>query len=170
MLFQVCIGNDLFLILIRIIVIWTLLLFTIKNVTNKNLVKTADIINNDYLRCGENININDIFNKWAAKKDDNKLVIGNSIRILYLLEFYTCIKELRETTYSMLEKCQNIGRVDLTWQQLTQLRKDLQNFSLVSFDKWKADLHTTTTWRKKWYQTQEILSMAKILTRWICRH
>ena len=49
----------------------------------------------------------------------------------------------------MLEKCQNIGRVDLTWQQLTQLRKDLQNFSLVSFDKWKADLHTTTTWRKK---------------------
>ena len=170
MLFQVCIGNDLFLILIRIIVIWTLLLFTIKNVTNKNLVKIADITNNDYLRCGENININDIFNKWAAKKDDNKLVIGNSIRILYLIEFYTCIKELRETTYSMLEKCQNIGRVDLTWQQLTQLRKDLQNFSLVSFDKCKADLHTTTTWWKKWYQTQEILSMAKILTRWICRH
>ena len=113
------------------------------------MVKIADITNNDYLRCGENININDIFNKWAAKKDDNKLVIGNSIRILYLIEFYTCIKELRETTYSMLENCQNIGRVDLTWQQLTQLRKDLQNFSLVSFDKWKADLHTTTTWRKK---------------------
>ena len=86
------------------------------------MVKIADIINNDYLRCGENININDIFNKWAAKKDDNKLVIGNSIRILYLLEFYTCIKELRETTYSMLEKCQNIGN---SWHSLERIYKIL---------------------------------------------
>ena len=48
----------------------------------------------------------------------------------------------------MLEKCPNIGRVDLTLQQLTQLRKDLENFSLVSFDRWRADFHKTTTWRK----------------------
>ena len=30
------------------------------------------------------------------------------------IEFYICIKELRGTANSMLEKCQNIGRVDLT--------------------------------------------------------
>ena len=34
----------------------------------------------------------------------------------------------------MLEKCQNIGRIDLTSEQLTQLRKDLKNFSLVLFE------------------------------------
>ena len=34
----------------------------------------------------------------------------------------------------MLEKCQNMGRVDLMSQQLTQLRKDFKNFSLVLFD------------------------------------
>ena len=34
----------------------------------------------------------------------------------------------------MLEKSQNIGRVDLMSPQLTRLRKDLKNFSLVSFD------------------------------------
>ena len=70
----------------------------------------------------------------------------------------------------MLEKYQNIGRVDLTLQQLTQLRKDLENFSLVSFDRWRADFHKTTTWRKKQHQTQQTLSMARVLTRWICRH
>ena len=139
-----------------------------------------NIINDWY---GKNININDIFNKWSAKTDNNKLVIGNLFdyqklnldeRILIPfvqfnnglficsgIEFYTCIKELRETTNSMLEKCQNIGRVDLTLQQLTQLRKDFKNFSLVLFDWWTADLHTTTTWQKndikhkKYYQRQE---------------
>ena len=61
----------------------------------------------------------------------------------------------------MLEKCQNIGRIDLTSEQLTQLRKDLKNFSLVLFDWWRADLHTTTTWPKndikhnKYYQWPE---------------
>ena len=49
-------------------------------------------------------------------------------------EFYTCIKELSPMNNSMLEKCQNMGTVDLTSQQLTQLRKDFKNFSLVSFD------------------------------------
>ena len=34
-------------------------------------------INNDYLRYGKNININDIFNEWAAKTDTNKLVVVN---------------------------------------------------------------------------------------------
>ena len=48
----------------------------------------------------------------------------------------------------MLEKSQNIGRVDLMSLQLTRLRKDLKNFSLVSFDWWRANLHTTTTWQK----------------------
>ena len=48
----------------------------------------------------------------------------------------------------MSGKCQNIGRADLTWPQLTQIRKDLKNFSLVSFDRWRVDLHTTTTWQK----------------------
>ena len=88
---------------------------------------------------------------------NNRLFIHNSI------EFYTCIKELRGTTNSMLEKCQNIGRVDLTLQQLTQLRKDFKNFNLVLFDQWRADLYTTTTWRKtdikhsKYYQSPEYL-------------
>ena len=34
----------------------------------------------------------------------------------------------------MLEKCKNIERVDLTSQQLTVLREDLKNLSLVSFN------------------------------------
>ena len=46
----------------------------------------------------------------------------------------------------MLEKCQNMLRVDLTSQQLTQLRKDLRNFGSVSCDRWRANFHTTTTW------------------------
>ena len=147
-------------------VIRTLFLFTIKN---EVFVKIANIINNDYLRYGKNININDIFNEWAAKTGNNKLVIGNLFdyqklnldeKILMLLvqfnngvfifssiEFYTCIKKLRGTTNSMLEKCQNIGRVDLTLQQLTQLRKDLKIFSLVSINRWRADLHKTKTWQ-----------------------
>ena len=61
----------------------------------------------------------------------------------------------------MLEKYQNIGRVDFTSQQLTQLRKDFKNFSLVLFDQWRANLYTTATWRKhdikhnKYYQWPE---------------
>ena len=55
-------------------VIRTLFLFTIKN---EVFVKIANIINNDYLRYGKNININDIFNECAAKTGNNKLVIGN---------------------------------------------------------------------------------------------
>ena len=121
------------------------------------------------LRHGKNININDTFNKWAAETD-NKLVIGNLFdyqklnldeKILIPLtqfnnrlficsgiKFYTCIKELRGTTNSILEKCQNIRMVDLTSQQLTQPRKDLKNFSLVLFHRWRADFHTSTTWQK----------------------
>ena len=49
---------------------------------------------------------------------------NNGLFICSGIEFYTCIKELRGTTNSMLEKCQNIGRVGLKSQQLTQLRKD----------------------------------------------
>ena len=37
-------------------------------------------------------------------------------------------------TNSILEKCQNMGRLDLTSQQLTKLRKDFKYFSLVLFD------------------------------------
>ena len=48
-----------------------------KFLTNEIFVKIANIINDYYLRYGKNININDIFNKWAAKTDNNKLVIGN---------------------------------------------------------------------------------------------
>ena len=48
-----------------------------KFLTNEIFVKIANIINDDYLRCGKNIVINDTFNKWSAKKDNNKLVIGN---------------------------------------------------------------------------------------------
>ena len=143
-----------------------------KFLTNKVFVKIANIIiNDDYLKYGKNMNLDDIFNKWAAKTDNNKLVIGNLVNYQKLnlgkknlmslvqfnnrlficsgIEFYTCIKELRETTNSMLEKCQNIGRVDLASQQLTQLRKNFKNFSLVSLDRLRADLHTTTTWQKK---------------------
>ena len=72
---------------------------------------------------------------------------NNGLFICSGIEFYVYIKELRGTTDSMSEKCQNIGRVDLTSQQLTQLRKDLKHFSLVSLDRWRADFHTTTTWR-----------------------
>ena len=86
---------------------------------------------------------------------------NNRLFIWSCIQFYTCIKELSGMTNSMLEKCKNIGRVDLTLQQLTQLRKDLKNVSLVSFDSWRANLHTTTTWRKndirdnKYYQWPE---------------
>ena len=60
--------------------------------------------------------------------------INNRLFIWRSLDFYTCLKELRGTTNSVLEKCQNIGKVDLAWQQLTHLRKDFKKFSLVSFD------------------------------------
>ena len=59
---------------------------------------------------------------------------NNGFFICSGIEFYTCVKELRGTTYSMLEKCKNLGRVDLISQHLTQLRKDFKIFSLVSFD------------------------------------
>ena len=45
------------------------------------------------------------------------------------IEFYTCIRELRGTTNSMFKKCQNLGSVNLTPQNLAQLRTDL----LVSY-------------------------------------
>ena len=48
-----------------------------KFLTNETFVKIANVINDDYLRYGKNIIINDIFNEWAAKTDNNKLVIGN---------------------------------------------------------------------------------------------
>ena len=48
-----------------------------KFLANEIFVKIANIINDDYLRYGKNININDIFNEWTAKTDNNKLVIGN---------------------------------------------------------------------------------------------
>ena len=48
-----------------------------KFLANETFVKIANIINDDYLRYGKNININDIFNEWTAKTDNNKLVIGN---------------------------------------------------------------------------------------------
>ena len=127
-----------------------------KFLTNEIFVKIANIINDDYLRFARNIHINDTFNEWAAKTDNNKLVIGNladykklnldekglmplvqfnnRLFICSDIEFYTCIKDLRGMTNSMLEKCQNIRRVELMSQQLTQLRKDFKNLSLVSFD------------------------------------
>ena len=48
-----------------------------KFLTNEIFVKIANIINDDYLRFARNIHINDTFNEWAAKTDNNKLVIGN---------------------------------------------------------------------------------------------
>ena len=48
-----------------------------KFLANEIFVKIANIINDDYLRYGKSININDIFNEWTAKTDNNKLVIGN---------------------------------------------------------------------------------------------
>ena len=127
-----------------------------KFLTNEIFVKIANIINDDYLRFARNIHINDTFNEWAAKTDNNKPVIGNladykklnldekglmplvqfnnRLFICSDIEFYTCIKDLRGMTNSMLEKCQNIRRVELMSQQLTQLRKDFKNLSLVSFD------------------------------------
>ena len=48
-----------------------------KFLRNETFVKIANIINDDYLRYGKNINVNDILNEWAAKTDNNKLVIGN---------------------------------------------------------------------------------------------
>ena len=139
-----------------------------KFLTNEIFVKIANIINDYYLRYGKNININDIFDKWVAKTDNNKLVIGNLFDYqnlnldekilmplvqfnngLYIcsgIEFYTYIKELRGSTNSMLEKCQNMGRTDLTSQQLTQLREDFENFTLVLFDQWRADFHAIATW------------------------
>ena len=120
-----------------------------KFLTNEVFLKIANIVNDDYLRYGKNININDIFHEWAAKLDNNKLVIGNLFdyqklnldkKILMSLvqfnnglficsgiELYTCVKELRPTTDSMLERCQNIGRADLMTQQLTQLRNDFKS-------------------------------------------
>ena len=51
-----------------------------KFLTNKVFVKIANIIiNDDYLKYGKNMNLDDIFNKWAAKTDNNKLVIGNLV-------------------------------------------------------------------------------------------
>ena len=47
-----------------------------KFLTNELFVKIAIIINDDYLRYGKNFNMNDIFNEWAAKTDNNKLFIG----------------------------------------------------------------------------------------------
>ena len=104
------------------------------------IINVYNIIN-DYLRYGKNINISDIFIEWAAKTDNNKLLSGNLFDYQKLnldeknlmplvkfnnrpfihsgIEFYTCIKELRRTTNSMLEKCQNMEKVDLTSQQLT---------------------------------------------------
>ena len=45
-----------------------------KFLANEIFVKIANIINNDYLRYGKNININDIFNEWDAKTGNNKLL------------------------------------------------------------------------------------------------
>ena len=47
-----------------------------KFLTNELFFKIAIIINDDYLRYGKNFNMNDIFNEWAAKTDNNKLFIG----------------------------------------------------------------------------------------------
>ena len=71
---------------------------------------------------------------------------NNGLYICSGIEFYTYIKELRGSTNSMLEKCQNMGRTDLTSQQLTQLREDFENFTLVLFDQWRADFHAIATW------------------------
>ena len=48
-----------------------------KFLTNEIFVNIPNIINDNYLRYGKNININDIFNEWAAKTDTNKLVVVN---------------------------------------------------------------------------------------------
>ena len=117
--------------------------------TNEIFVKIANIINDNYLSYGEDINTNDMFNEWTARTDNNKPVLGNladyeelnldektltwlvQFNIAFFIrrgrEFYTSLKDLRGTTNSMLQKCQNIGRVDLMSQQLIQLRKDLKN-------------------------------------------
>ena len=61
----------------------------------------------------------------------------------------------------LLEKCQNLRRVNLTLQNLAQLRKDFKNFSLVSFGQWRVNRHVTKTWQKidikhnKYYQWPE---------------
>ena len=38
-----------------------------KFLTNEIFLKISNIINDDYLRYGKNIDINDIFKEWAAK-------------------------------------------------------------------------------------------------------
>ena len=79
------------------------------------------------------------------------------------IESYSCIRELRGTTNSMSKKWQNLGSVNWTPQNLAQLRKDFNNISLVSFDRWGSDRHVTTTWQKndikrnKYYQWPEYL-------------
>ena len=47
-----------------------------KFLTNEIFVKIAKI-KDYYLIHGKNMNINDIFNEWAAKTDNNKLDIGD---------------------------------------------------------------------------------------------
>ena len=83
-----------------------------------------------------------LFDYQKLNLDENILMslvqFNNGLFICSGIEFYVYIKELRGTTDSMSEKCQNIGRVDLTSQQLTQLRNDFKNFGLVLFDRWRA--------------------------------
>ena len=143
------------------------------------IINVYNVINH-YLRYGKNINISDIFIEWAAKTDNNKLLIGNlfdyqklnldeknlmllvqfnnRLFIRSSIEFYTCIKELRRTTNGMLEKCQNMEKVDLTSQQLTLLKKDFTHFSLVSFDPWRANFHATNLAKKAISNTKNTIN------------
>ena len=73
--------------------------------------------------------------------------------------FFTCLKEFKNGTST--NKHQHFSTITIPPNYLVQLRRKFKNFSLTSFDEWRYNRDTTTTWHKndiqhnKYYQWPE---------------
>ena len=150
--------------------------------TSDIFIKAATIINNEYLRYGKNFDVNAFFTDWfASKKKGNGVVIDNyedyqklptnkkylmlliqTNNRLYIRQgtiFFTCSKEFKNGMF--INKHQHFRTITIPPNYLAQLRRKFKNFSLTSFDEWRYNRDTTTTWHKndiqhnKYYQWPE---------------
>ena len=61
--------------------------------------------------------------------------------------FFTCLKEFKGAD-TIIHKSHHFRTITIPPHQLTQLRRKFKNLFLTSFDEWKCDRDTTTTWHK----------------------
>ena len=77
------------------------------------------------------------FQKLSAHRKYLMLFIqtNNRVHIRQRTRYFTCIKELRGATNTIIVKCKHFGTIKIS-KNLPEPRREFKSFSLISCDEW----------------------------------